>query len=175
MNDGLIDAFGHNAWATQELLTAVTPLSDEQLRTTVPGTFGSILETLWHIISSEASYLTRLSGLEPSWDRSAESEPPIASLVEYARDIEIRWNHFLDHSFDGERAISVHWRTGETRNIPAGIILAQALHHSNEHRAQIATALTTIGGCRTTGHNSPGTLAGTISARTIPPIIDIPG
>ena len=145
MNDGLIDAFRHNAWATRELLETLAALSDEQLQTTVPGTFGSIIDTLWHILAAEAGYSTRLTDIEPSFDRRAESTPSLTVLTGYAAEVEDRWERFLAQPFESERDIVVQWLDDAPRYIPAGVILAQALHHSNEHRAQIATALTIIG------------------------------
>jgi uncharacterized damage-inducible protein DinB len=45
----------HNAWATRQLLEACQGLTPEQLRATVPGTFGTVLATLQHIVAAEAS------------------------------------------------------------------------------------------------------------------------
>lgn len=145
MNDGLIDAFRHNAWATRELFQTLQPLTSEQLGTEVTGAYGSIQETLWHILSAEAGYSTRLTGVEQDWDRLEDPAPDLSRMAECAADVESRWEQFLSQPFDAERMLVVQWEKGEARDIPAGVILAQALHHSNEHRAQIASALTSIG------------------------------
>ena len=50
-NPILADAFGHHTWATLVLLDACADLTDEQLATTVPGTFGSLIGTLRHTVS----------------------------------------------------------------------------------------------------------------------------
>lgn len=65
MNDGLIDLFRHNAWAMCQLLSVCQELTDEQLATTVPGTYGSVIDTLRHTVRSEGGYYRRLSGDEP--------------------------------------------------------------------------------------------------------------
>ena len=39
----------------------------------------------------------------------------------------------------------IKWHDGTDRDVPAGVILAQALHHGNEHRAHICTVLSSIG------------------------------
>ena len=44
---------GH-VWATLRLVDACLALSPQQLETTVPGTYGSILDTLRHCIGSDA-------------------------------------------------------------------------------------------------------------------------
>ena len=58
----LADAFDHHVWATLRVLDACAPLSDEQLASAVPGTFGSILDTLRHTVGADCSYLDLLSG-----------------------------------------------------------------------------------------------------------------
>ena len=63
----LLDAFRHNSWATAELLGYCRGLDDATLRATVPGTYGSIIDTLAHTINSEASYLSRLAGAWPGY------------------------------------------------------------------------------------------------------------
>ena len=56
----LDDAFKHHLWATQMLLDTCATLPPEQLQTTVPGTFGSIITTLRHLVASDRGYLRRL-------------------------------------------------------------------------------------------------------------------
>ena len=50
----LADAFDHHVWATLQLIDACLALSDEQLATTVPGTYGSILDTMRHLVGADA-------------------------------------------------------------------------------------------------------------------------
>ena len=51
----LTDALEHHTWATERLLDACTALTDEQLDSVVPGTYGSIIATLRQSSTSEAS------------------------------------------------------------------------------------------------------------------------
>jgi uncharacterized damage-inducible protein DinB len=39
----------------------------------------------------------------------------------------------------------VSYFDGKEYDVPAGIVLSQALHHGNEHRTQVCTVLTTLG------------------------------
>ena len=41
----LSDAYGHHVWATIRIIDACLALEPGQLETTVPGTYGSIIET----------------------------------------------------------------------------------------------------------------------------------
>ncbi|MEZ4571744.1 MAG: DinB family protein [Thermomicrobiales bacterium] len=53
MNDGLIDGFRYNTWATRGIISACRNLTDEQLDATAVGAYGSIIDTLRHIISGK--------------------------------------------------------------------------------------------------------------------------
>jgi len=61
-NSPLEDAFGHHVWATLRVVDACLALSPEQLETAVPGTYGSILETVRHLVGADASYLFVMTG-----------------------------------------------------------------------------------------------------------------
>lgn len=145
MNDGLIDAFRHNAWATREVLSACQGLSESQLETTVPGTYGSIIATLRHTVRSEAGYCRRLTGDEPTWYGSIGESTSLDELAEHIDDLAARWERFLSEPFDAERSFVIGWHDGVDRDVPAGVVLVQALHHGNEHRTQICTTLSSIG------------------------------
>ena len=57
----LADAFAHHAWATMQLIDVCRALNAEQLATSVPGTYGSILDTIRHVVGADASYLNLLT------------------------------------------------------------------------------------------------------------------
>lgn len=145
MNDGLIDGFRHNAWATHQVLIACEGLSDDQLDTTVTGTYGSVIATLRHLVSSEAGYCRRLTGEEPDWYAERDDAVNLAELARRVDDLAARWDRYLAEPFDAERIFVIPWHDGIDRDVPAAIVLNQALHHANEHRTQINTTLTSIG------------------------------
>jgi uncharacterized damage-inducible protein DinB len=145
MNDGLIDGFRYNTWATRELLAVCRKLSEEQLNATAVGAYGSIIDTMRHIIGAEARGLARLSGEPLTWDWGAASEADLDELARGVDEIEERWERFLSTPFDAERPFLTPWHDGIPRAVPAGIFLIACLHHAIEHRSQICTILTTIG------------------------------
>jgi uncharacterized damage-inducible protein DinB len=145
MNDGLLDLFRYNAWATREILEVCRDLTGEQLAASVDGTYGSIIATLRHYLSSEASYQARLMGEEPSWDRRADDQPDIPTLMARHDELVERWERFLSQPFDVERSFVIPWIDGGERDVPAGVVLTQAVIHAVEHRSQICTVLTQIG------------------------------
>src|SRR5690242_13884060 len=63
LNDLLYDPIRHNNWATKSLIQfcRAQNLTPEQLAATGVGTYGTILETLDHIVRSDGSYLRRIA------------------------------------------------------------------------------------------------------------------
>jgi uncharacterized damage-inducible protein DinB len=145
MNDGLLDAFHHNAWATQQMLVRCRALTAAQREATAVGVYGSPIATLWHIVAAEAGYYARLADQQPEWDRRAAEPPSMDELLARAEEMAGRWEAFLSVPFDAERSLVYQWKDGTRKDVPAGVVLAQVLHHGNEHRGQINTVLTAIG------------------------------
>jgi uncharacterized damage-inducible protein DinB len=59
--NGLVEMFRHKTWATVRLIEHCERLADEHLDATTPGSYGSIRETLRHIVDSEEGYLSILT------------------------------------------------------------------------------------------------------------------
>jgi uncharacterized damage-inducible protein DinB len=66
MAAGLPDFFMYNLWANRRLLDACEQLSDAHLDATVKGTYGSIRQTLIHLIGAEEGYVRALTGTAPT-------------------------------------------------------------------------------------------------------------
>ncbi|MFN2543456.1 MAG: DinB family protein [Actinomycetota bacterium] len=145
MSDGLLDPFRHNSWATKELLRFCRDLSPDQLRATATGTYGTILDTLRHMIGAESRYRYRLSGIEP-WPTRPEDTDDFDELERMSEELAGFWEELASSPFDPDRTIHVvNKNAGEEFDVKAGMLVAQVLNHGNEHRAQIFTILTTIG------------------------------
>lgn len=142
MSHWVPDFFRQNEWANLALIESCRALTDEQLDATVPGTFGSIRDTLQHIVSAEGGYAFRL-GHEPSPRLMRDAPwPGFDALVTMVRA-----------AADGLAAASIEApdrviRVGaadESFDVEAGVILIQAFHHGTEHRSQICAILTSFG------------------------------
>lgn len=130
MNDGLIDGFCYNSWATRERLAVCRTLTEEQLNSTAVGAYGSIIDTMRHIVSSE------------DIDSSGDS---LDDLDRRVNALEACWERFLSTPFDAEQVFPINWLDGRVRNVPAGILATGVLHHGIEHRSRIGTSLASPG------------------------------
>jgi uncharacterized damage-inducible protein DinB len=142
----LSDGFAHHVWATLRVIEACAALTPEQLETAVPGTYGSIIATLRHLVGADTWYLFRLSGerFEPIDDETEQRMglPELRSSMEANGP---RWSEVLAAQPDPDEVIAVRADDGSEYRAPKGVRLAQVLHHGTDHRSQVCTALTTFG------------------------------
>ncbi len=137
------DAFGHHMWATLRVIDECLALSPEQLETAVPGTYGSILDTVRHTVGADSSYLFVLSGgLTPLIDEDQMDLPELRAVIEGHG---VAWSGVLRDDLDPDAVLERHRDDGSETHAPLSIRLAQVLHHGTDHRSQICTALTTLG------------------------------
>lgn len=143
------DLIEHHRWATNQLLTFCRDLPPGTLDATVPGTYGSIIQTLRHLIDAETSYTYRLTGAweRYPWNDDAAGGPDVGLdvLAERATAIYDVLQPFLASAWDSERLGEARGDEGEVFAVRAGVFLTQLLHHANEHRAQVCTILGALG------------------------------
>jgi uncharacterized damage-inducible protein DinB len=145
MTRSIVDeAFAHHIWATERLFETCAALTPDQLAATAPGTYGSIHQTLQHLVESDRWYLHFYA---PGDALPVMPEEPLLSLAElrqeFARSAEA-WPQVLATETDGERDIEAR---GEewAFHAPVAIRLAQVPHHGTDHRSQVCTILSTLG------------------------------
>lgn len=141
--DTLTTLFRHHRWANLRLLETCAALTEEQLAATVPGTFGSIRDTLEHIVTGEQSYLARISTGQRH--PHVEGAPPmtIAAMIETAGATGAALIEWAPRVQAGD-TVEIDW-DGTPRDVPKTILLTQAINHATEHRAQVMTVLTQLG------------------------------
>lgn len=142
-DETLLRLVRHNTWANLKLLEFCTGLPPEQLRWTTPGTFGTLHETLRHIVAAEHGYLHGLTGELPPIEvegrgkpLTSDNTPPLAELIERAASNGERMERYVSSGTDPLRVI-----TRRTHKAVAAIIAAQYIHHGSDHRAHASTIL----------------------------------
>ena len=137
------DAFGHHVWATLRTIDTCLTLGTPQLDTAVPGTYGSILETVRHLVGADSSYLYVASGgRTPPIDEDSMDLPALRAAMEGHN---AAWSQLLGGDLDLDAVLVRRRDDGSETHAPVSIRLAQALHHGTDHRSQICTALTALG------------------------------
>lgn len=139
----LKDAFGHHVWATLRLIDVCLALEPNQLASAAPGTYGSILDTMRHLVGSDGWYLYRMTG-----DRTFVFDDERAELAELRAEMRRHgeaWPKVIAGDHDPDAVVVARHDDGSETHASAGIRLAQALHHGTDHRSQVCTALTSLG------------------------------
>ena len=137
------EAFADHVWATLRLIDGCLGLTPEQLDAAVPGTYGSILETMRHPVGGDTYYLAHLTG-----DPARETDSDGLGLAELRAEMEAdqrTWIELLAQDLDADAVVKDVDEEGYERDATIGIRHSQAIHHGTDHRSQICTALTTLG------------------------------
>ncbi len=133
----------YNRWANLVLIDACIGLSDEQLESGLPGSFGTIYDTFVHVIRSEAGYYRRLANvrLEPpfAWD----SRPTLTAMRPYADQVGSALVAAAEQ-LDPAGVIEQEW-DGQVHRYRAAALFIQAVNHGVEHRTNITTILAQLG------------------------------
>jgi uncharacterized damage-inducible protein DinB len=136
-------AFAHHVWATRRVIDACEQLSAEQLTAPVPGTYGSIIASLRHLVGADAWYLHSLTD-----GRHPDTETANLDLADLSATMEnhhAAWQAVARDEGDAMRVVYT-WNDGAFDfGAQVGIRLTQALLHGADHRSQICTGLTLAG------------------------------
>jgi uncharacterized damage-inducible protein DinB len=143
--NGFYDLANHHHWATETLLNYCRSLDEATLLAIVPGTYGSILDTLRHQIDSDASYIRRLTGEWPDHPWKDDAEVSLDVLLERNRVLGAVLSDFLRGDWDVDKIGLGYGDDGAVFEIPAGVFVTQIFHHANEHRAHVCSALGALG------------------------------
>src|SRR4051812_42292031 len=102
MGPGLKDLAAHNRWATLSVLKACRGLNNDLLNATVPGTLGTVIETLRHIVGAESGYVRRLTQAweSPPWP---DMSVGVDVLIERQNILSDTLDTFLAEDWDEDR------------------------------------------------------------------------
>lgn len=145
--EALADLLNFHYWARDRLLDAVERLTREQFHQDLGNSFGSVRDTLAHVVAAESLWCSRWEGNPPSAHLSPED-------FETVQDVRVRWAHeearvrdFVNRlgpegidrkieyeHFSGKPIGSVFWH-----------MLQHVVNHATFHRGQVTSMLRQLG------------------------------
>lgn len=134
--------FQHMAWANAQLLEALADADPAHLQLAQPGGDWQVAQIVQHLVQAAGGYGARLTGAE--WPSGIELPTTSADLRELAAKC-AEFDARLRTAAAEPESISEYVRDGRTVRRARSTILAQAVHHATEHRAQIADVLSAHG------------------------------
>jgi uncharacterized damage-inducible protein DinB len=144
-SDVLRSMFDYHFWATESLTDHLALLPADRLDASVPGTYGSMIDTLTHMIDADSRYLLRLRDPSPPLadDRVGV---PLQQLLSEMPEHRRTWDQALSELEAGTLHAAIRNREDYPDTDPAeAMLLLQAIHHGNDHRTQICSTLGALG------------------------------
>lgn len=145
--------YAYNAWANARVLDAAANLDQAQVLAGGSGGYGSIRDTLVHIVAAEWMYLERWRGRSPREDWQPAAFPDVAAIRSRWEPVAAETASFVGGLREGDlgRTISYVNVQGETWSYPLWQQMLHQVNHATQHRSEVAMQLTQLG-------HSPGWL-----------------
>lgn len=130
----------YDNWATERMAAFCATLSPERLELTTPGTMGTVKATLIHLLGAKERYAASFRGTPVPEDGIRETTTKdVDQVVKRATALSEWFRGYAAGPIDVERIITRRAADGATQQMPTGILIAQFIHHGNEHRAQLGS------------------------------------
>jgi uncharacterized damage-inducible protein DinB len=139
--------YDYGYWANGKLLDTVRKLTPEEFTQSVVGSYGSVRNTLVHVLSAEWGWLDRCGGPKRGSALLAADYPTVASLVERWRQVEAQVSAFLANLNDEDlnRTIEFSLGNGPKYTMRLGELMQHGAIHGIHHRGQVALLLRALG------------------------------
>ena len=134
-------------WANRQLFEVLRTLTPEEFTQSVAGSYGSIRNTLVHVMSAEWGWLDRCGGPARGPKFKPEEYPTAESLIDKWTILEAYMRAYLARMTDADVTREAHYANerGEPRAMPIGELLQHGAMHSVHHRGQVAMLLRMLG------------------------------
>jgi uncharacterized damage-inducible protein DinB len=144
----LVMLYDYSYWANARLFNVLSSLTPEQFVETRPGGWGSIRNTLVHMMSAEGGWLERAGGPKRGAALNPADFPSFASVASYWEAQESRLRTFLATLSDVDLAEPKEFTIPQLSLggvLSIGEMLHHAVNHNIHHRAQVALLIRQLG------------------------------
>ena len=135
----LVELMRYNNWANQTVLAACEGLDEALLARPIAGAYGSIRDTLAHIVRAESWYVSLLTGKRPPAPFDWKDGPGVAEIKAFALEVGEALMDAVQRVAPDMPVVEVDGE--ETWRYPATVVYIQIINHGIEHRTNITTIL----------------------------------
>ncbi|MEL6914810.1 MAG: DinB family protein [Pseudomonadota bacterium] len=142
----------YNAWQNAHILAAAETLTDAQRWEDRGAFFGSIAQTLNHILWDDAVWLARITGDTGEAERIGAGFPYTDAPRDWAAyrtlraDMDARLTAWAEAVTAEELGVARPWHPGGRRvETPVSVMATQIFNHQTHHRGQVHALLTGLG------------------------------
>ena len=139
--------YDYSYWANRKLFAVMSALTPDQFTQNVAGSYGSIRNTLVHMMSAEWGWIERSGGAKRGPALKADDYPRLESVIATWREVESHLRAFLASLTDADldRVTAFTLPGVNAPALPIGAMLQHAANHNAHHRGQIALLLRALG------------------------------
>jgi len=140
--------YDYNYWANAKLFELLSPLPQEDFVRAVAGSYGSLRNTLVHMMSAEGGCLERCGGPQRGAPLKPEEFPALGAIITYWTMQEGKLRAFLYELNDADLLRRFEFTVplfSFTRVMSVGEVLHHAAIHSIHHRGQVMLLFRTLG------------------------------
>lgn len=145
--DDLRRQFDYHYWATGQLLRAVAQLTPQEFTHSIAGSYGSVRNTLVHVLSAEWGWLERCGGMRRGGRLDPQDFPEVGAVARAWGRVEGYVRAYLSGLRDADlhRYIEFAVDGGPKHCLPLGDLMQHAALHAMHHRGQAALLLRMLG------------------------------
>lgn len=145
--DEIRELYAYNAWAMQRMLDCTAQLNEEELHRDLGDSFGSVRDTLVHIVGAEWVWLMRWQGGSPTAIPNTKASLSHAEIVSWWKQInEEREAYLVSLPAEAlDRVVGYTNFAGVYFAFPLWQMLRHVVNHSSYHRGQVTTLLKQLG------------------------------
>ena len=139
--------YDYGYWANGKLFELVTQITSEQFNQSVAGSYGSVRNTLVHMLSAEWGWLERCGGAPRGPAFVSADFPTATSLIDRWRQEEAHVREFLSNLNDEDlaRIVEFSFGSGPKHAMRLGDLMHHGAVHGIHHRGQVALLLRSLG------------------------------
>jgi uncharacterized damage-inducible protein DinB len=140
--------YDYSYWANAKLFRVLSSMTTDDFVRPVAGSWGSIRNTLVHMMSAEGGWLERAGGPTRGAPLKADDFPTLASVTGYWSLQEPKLRGFLATLSDADLARPIEYtlpQLSATGVLTIGEMLHHAVNHNIHHRAQVALLMRQLG------------------------------
>lgn len=140
--------YDYGYWANRKLEPVLARLTAEQFTQNVAGSYGSIRNTLVHVMSAEWGWTDRCGGPPRGSALKPDDFPTVESLLQTWTMVEKHVRGFLASLTDADLQRNVEFRmpgSEQAHVVRLGDLMQHAANHAVHHRGQVALLLRVLG------------------------------
>jgi len=139
--------YDYGYWANHRLFSVIRQLTTDQFVQPVAGSYGSVRNTLVHIMSAEWGWLDRCGGQRRGAKLNPDDYPTSQSLVDGWSKVERYVREFLSTLTDQDLSRTVEYSMpgSQPRSMALGSLMQHSALHAIHHRGQVALLLRELG------------------------------